>query len=137
MGGGMETYKVLGLVGFILSIVSLVLPWAEVRAILGLSYQHPGFLTDGVLSFIVLLIAFILVFSRWSSGKAKAALVLSAVGLFFPIEVAAKIPAMAEMIESESGIFFNVGPGLPLMIIACLLMIVAAWMMIKAAPKAE
>ena len=112
----------------------MVLPWAEVRGGF-MSYRHYGFLTDGVLSLILLLGAMVVMFSRWSRGKGYAALALSLLALVFPLEVAARIPEAARVVEEGSGVYFGVGAGLPLMVIACIISIIGGAMMIKYKPE--
>lgn len=128
----MESYGKLGLVAFVLSIVSLCLPWAEIRSVL-LSTAIYGFATDGVLSFILLLIAFILMVVKWSRAKAWIALVLSIVALSFPLEMLA---VAEEFVGFEKGVYVGYGPGIFLMIVAILMMIVSSIMMVRYKPSA-
>ena len=124
----MESYKVLGLLGFILAIISLVLPWVELYGPLGLHYSHYGFLTDGVLSFIVLIISFVVIFSRWDRRKGYLASIFAFLAIIFPANVAGRMNEFIASIEEE-GVMVTYGAGLPLMIIACIIMIIAGIMM--------
>ena len=127
----MERFKVLALIGVFLSLVSLCLPWASIRGLFGLSYEIYGFTTDGVFSFIFILIAFALMFGGWRRWKPILSIVFSIVALLFVIGMIASIRGMVGVKE---GVMISYGPGLFLMAIACLITICGAFMMPRRPP---
>jgi hypothetical protein len=126
----MESFKIVGLIGFFLSLVSLILPWMEVSIMFGLSTTIYGFTTDGVISFILLIACLGLILTRPGKWKVYASIFLAFVALMI---TAAAVSRVSEIIESEVagtvGISVSWGPGAPLMIISCLIFIVTAIMM--------
>ena len=127
----MERFKVLALIGVFLSLVSLCLPWASIKGIFGFSYEIYGFTTDGVFSFIFILIAFALMFGGWRRWKPILSIVFSIVALLFVIGMIASIRGMVGVKE---GVMISYGPGLFLMVIACLITICGAFMMPRRPP---
>ena len=124
----MEKYQILGLVGVIFSIISLCLPWAVVRGIFGLGVEIYGFTTDGVFSFIFILITFALMFGGWRKWKSILSIIFSIIALLFVAEVVANTH---RMIGVKEGVVITYGPGLFLMAIACLITIYGAFVMSK------
>ena len=127
----MERFKVLALIGVFLSLVSLCLPWASIRGLFGLSYEIYGFTTDGVFSFIFILIAFALMFGGWRRWKPILSIVFSIVALLFVIGM---IASTRGMVGVKEGVMISYGPGLFLMAIACLITICGAFMMPRRLP---
>jgi len=129
----MESFKVVGLVGFFLGLISMILPWMEVSIIFGLSTTIYGFTTDGVISFILLIICLGLILTRPGKWKVYVSIFLAFVAL---VITAAAVSRVSEIIEREVagtvGISVSWGPGAPLMIISCLIFIAAAIMMHRA-----
>ena len=124
----MENYKMIGLIAFLLSIVSLILPWAEFYGPLGLHYSLYGFLTDGVLSLVLLLISFIVIFTKWDKRKGYLASIFAFLAIIFPANIASRMGEFITNIKEE-GIMVTYGAGLPLMVLACIIMILAGIMM--------
>ena len=122
----MEKYQILGLIGVILSIVSLCLPWALVRGIFGLGVEIYGFTTDGVFSLIFILIAFALMFGGWRKWKPVLSIIFSILALIFVIEVFANT---SRLVGIREGVVITYGPGIFLMVVACLITICGAFMM--------
>jgi len=129
----MESFKVVGLVGFFLGLISMILPWMEVSIIFGLSTTIYGFTTDGVISFILLIICLGLILTRPGKWKVYISIFLAFVAL---VITAAAVSRVSEIIEREVagtvGISVSWGLGAPLMIISCLIFIAAAIMMHRA-----
>jgi hypothetical protein len=129
----MESFKVVGLVGFFLGLISMILPWMEVSIIFGLSTTIYGFTTDGVISFILLIICLGLILTRPGKWKVYVSIFLAFVAL---VITAAAVSRVSEIIEREVagtvGISVSWGLGAPLMIISCLIFIAAAIMMHRA-----
>ncbi|MEM2189701.1 MAG: hypothetical protein QXG35_10300 [Nitrososphaerota archaeon] len=128
----MERYKIIGLIGFIMALVSLVLPWAEISSILGHITIY-GFSTDGVISFIVLLICLGLLLSKFKPWKRYLSALLTFISL--AIVVAAMVHASEAMRELGGGVFVSFGPGGPLMIIASLTFFIAIILWKQAPPS--
>jgi len=126
----MESFKVAGLIGFFLSLVSLILPWIEVSTVFGLSTTIYGFTTDGVISLILLIICLGLILTRPEKWKVYVSIFLAFVALAI---TAAVVSRVSEIIEREvtgtAGISVSWGPGAPLMILSCFIFIAAAIMM--------
>ena len=122
----MEKYQILGLIGVILSIVSLCLPWALVRGIFGLGVEIYGFTTDGVFSLIFILIAFALMFGGWRKWKPVLSIIFSIIALIFVIEVFANT---SRLVGVREGVVITYGPGIFLMAVACLITLCGAFMM--------
>ena len=122
----MERFKVFALIGVFLSLVSLCLPWASVRAMFGLGFEIYGFTTDGVFSFIFILIAFALMFGGWRKWKPILSIIFSIMALLFVIEVFANTN---RLIGVKEGVMVSYGPGIFLMTVACLITICGAFMM--------
>jgi len=129
----MESFKVVGLVGFFLSLISMILPWMEISIMFGLSTTIYGFTTDGVISFILLIICLGLILTKPGKWKAYVLMFLAFVAL---VITAAAVSRVSEIIEKEvagmAGIGVSWGPGAPLMMISCFVFIVAAIMMHRA-----
>jgi hypothetical protein len=137
----MESFKIVGLIAFFLSLVSIVLPWMEVSMMFGLSTTIYGFTTDGVISFILLIACLGLVLTRPGKWKIYASIFLAFVALMI---TAATISRVSEIVEKEvagtAGMSVSWGPGAPLMIISCLIMMAAGIMMhrvIKSPPQSK
>jgi hypothetical protein len=133
-----RNFKIVGLVGFFLSLLSLALPWMEVSTILGLSTTTYGFSTDGVISFILLLVCLGLILTRMRKWKTYVTIFLSIVALAI---TAAAVLRVSEIIKREAAgipwISVSWGPGAPLMIVSCLIFIVAAIMMYRAIKSSQ
>ena len=126
----MENFKIIGLVGFFLSLLSLILPWLEMTAVLGVRTTIYGFVTDGVISFILLLVCLGLVLTKSKKWKTYAIISLSFIALAI---VLAALSRTLTVIEEEkiTGVIISWGPGAPLMIISCLTFVVSAILMYK------
>lgn len=124
----MENYKIVGLVAFFLAVISLVLPWAEIYGPLGLHFSIYGFLTDGILSLIVLLIPFIVIFTKWDRRKGYIASIFAFLAIVFPANIASRMGDFIANVE-EKGVMVTYGAGLPLMMLSCIIMIIAGIMM--------
>ena len=122
----MEKYQILGLIGVILSIVSLCLPWALVRGIFGLGVEIYGFTTDGVFSLIFILIAFALMFGGWRKWKSVLSIIFSILALIF---VAGVFANTSRLVGVREGVVITYGPGIFLMAVACLITLCGAFMM--------
>ena len=124
----MEKYQILGLIGVILSIISLCLPWAVVEAILGiqLGVKIYGFTTDGVFSFIFILIAFALMFGGWWRWKSVLSIIFSILALIFVVELFANT---SRLVGVRGDVVITYGPGIFLMAVACLITLCGAFMM--------
>ena len=124
-----EGFKVLALVGVFLSLVSLCLPWAIVRGLFGIGGEIYGFTTDGIFSFIFILIAFALMFGGWRRWKPILSIVFSIMALLVVIGMVA---SAQEIIGVEEGVMVSYGPGIFLMVVACLVTVFGAfWMYVR------
>ena len=94
-----ESFKVVGLVGFFLSLISMILPWMEVSIMLSLSTTIYGLTTDGVTSFILLIICLGLILTKPGKWEAYVLMFLAFVAL---VITATAVSRVSEIIEREA-----------------------------------
>ena len=119
----MELFRVVGLVGVFLGVVALSVPWMELTGFLGLRTTVYGFATDGVLSFIFILMAMGILFTRPRKWKVIPVILLSLIALAI---TTAAVMNVSQIVNKEALIIVSWGPGIGLMVISCVMMDVAA-----------
>jgi len=125
-----QLYRVATLFGLILSLISVILPWIEVRGLLGLSVTFYGFTGDGLIVFIVLVLASILLLTKRARWKSGLAVLFSFLGLVLTAVIANNL-AQA-MRESNVYVQSFYGPGIFLAGIAAITLIISAVLQLRA-----
>jgi hypothetical protein len=124
----MERHKTVGLIGFSLSLIALALPWLEIRGALGLGGTIYGFTTDGVVSFILLVICLGLLFTRTRIWKTVIIALLSLIALGVTVSAINRVMDILNR-EKTALVITSWGPGIGLMILATLVVFAAGLMM--------
>jgi hypothetical protein len=127
----MQSYQLIGIGSVILGLISLALPWAEAR-FLGFGKTIYGFTTDGVTSFILLVICLGLLLTEGSKWKAITIIVLSLIGLGVTVAtIVNAYTSFQQQLGPLAEAIVSWGPGIGLMIIASLGMLIASILFLR------
>jgi ribosomal protein L37E len=126
----MQPYQLIGIGSVILGLISLALPWAEAR-FLGFGKTIYGFTTDGVISFILLVVCLGLLLTKGSKWKAITIIVLSLIGLGVTVATIVNAYTSLQQLGPLAEAIVSWGPGIELMIIATLGMLIASILFLR------
>ena len=126
----MQPYQLIGIGSVILGLISLALPWVEAR-FLGFGKTVYGFTTDGVISFILLVVCLGLLLTKGSKWKAITIIVLSLIGLSVTVATIVNAYTSLQQLGPLAEAIVSWGPGIGLMIIATLGMLIASILFLR------
>ncbi|MEM4342171.1 MAG: hypothetical protein QXF97_06430 [Candidatus Caldarchaeum sp.] len=122
----MERYRVVGLAGLLLGLVSLILPWFELTSIDGHLTTY-GFSGDGVFSFLLLTISTGILFTQLKIWKRYLVALLALIALLISASTISNVVSSVSRFAG-GGVYFIIGPGGPLMIVACFTFFISVWL---------